>query len=311
MHPLVSVVVPAYNCADYIGDALRSIFAQTYGPLEVIVVDDGSTDDTAKTIETFPQIAYVRQENGGPSRARNAGIRRASAPYIAFLDADDLWTPSKLSEQVAIMLSHPEAGLVFGDMRNFSSPDHQEPTMFEKYRLTREYFGGVPLVAGALAKLLAMNFIPTGTVLTRREVLLDVGPFDEGLRQAEDWDLWMRIALRYPIAYTSSTVMLRRLHAANSSKNTEQMSVAALAVLEKLQRHEREALHRAAADVDRHLRDGYRNLGYFYLRETALVKARRALWHSLSFGVQGRALLYLACTFLGTGVVRSVLRARG
>lgn len=311
MPSLVSVVVPAYNCADYIGEALTSIFAQSYQPFEVIVVDDGSTDDTVGSVKKFPRVTYVRQENGGPSRARNAGIQRASGPYVAFLDADDIWTPDKLYEQVAIMESNREIGLVFGDMRNFLTRDHVEPTMFEKYGLTAEYFGGSQLVAGAVGKLLGMNFIATGTVLTRKDVLETVGLFDEGLRRAEDWDLWVRIALRCPIAYTANLVMLRRLHTANSSKDTEQMTIAALAVLEKLRREEKDALRRAAADIGKHLREGYRNLGYFYLREIAPVKARRAFWQSLSFGVQGRALLYLACTFLGAGLLRSVLRARG
>ena len=311
MSALVSVVIPAFNCADYIGATLNSVFAQSYRPIEVIVVDDGSTDATATVVRDNPEIIYIRQQNGGPARARNAGIGRASGRYVAFQDADDLWMADKLSRQLAIMESDPQIGLVFGDMRNFEAAHDNGPTMFEKYQLDERFFGDARLVVGAVEKLVRMNFIATGTVLARREVLISAGLFDESLRRAEDWDLWLRIALRCRIGYTPQLVMLRRLHHFNASKETEAMSVAALQVLEKLKDTEYEALDRACANIGTQLRDSYRNLGYFYLRELSLKKARGALVRSLAYGIDRRALLYLAGTFLGAGVVKSLIRVRG
>jgi glycosyltransferase involved in cell wall biosynthesis len=311
MFSLVSVVIPAYNCAQYIGETLQSVFSQTYRPLEVIVVDDGSVEDIGAAVGKYPETIYIRQSNGGPARARNAGIARASGNYIAFLDADDLWTPGKLSLQVPILERDPEIGLVFGDMENFFGGDERGPTMFGKYRLGESYFGDSSLVVSALEKLVRMNFIPTGTVLARREALAVAGFFDESFRQAEDWDLWLRIALRFRIAYTPKLVMRRRLHDANASKETEAMTVAALEVLEKLKNTPSEALDRYAAHIAAELRAGYRNLGYFYLRQLALQKARGALMRSLSFGLDRRAVLYLASTFLGAGFVRTLIRVRG
>jgi glycosyltransferase involved in cell wall biosynthesis len=311
MSSLVSVVIPAYNCAEYIGATLESVLAQSHRPIEVIVVDDGSTDGTDAVVRGFREAVYIRQPNGGPAMARNVGIRRATGPYVAFQDADDLWTPEKLSRQLAIMESDPQIGLVFGDMKNFSGVEDHEPTMFEKYRLGEPFFGHAYLVLGAVEKLVRMNFMPTGTVIARKAVLSSVGLFDESLRRAEDWDLWLRIALRYRIGYTSQVVMLRRLHHFNVSKESEAMSIAALQVLEKLKINDSDALSRVSANVGAQLRNGYRNLGYFYLRQFALKKARGALMRSLAFGVDGRALLYLASTFLGVGFVKSVIRARG
>jgi len=311
MLPLVSVVIPAYNAAAYLSSTLDSVFAQSYRPIEVIVVDDGSSDGTGEVVRGYPEAVYIRQVNAGPARARNVGVKRASGVYVAFQDADDIWTSGKLEVQVQILESDPKIALVFGDMRNFVSDQDGAPTMFEKYQLGERFFGDSRLVLDALDKLVGMNFIPTGTVLARKAVLESVGLFDESFRCAEDWDLWLRIALYWRIAYTPNLVMLRRLHEDNASKKTEAMTIAALRVLEKLRRAEREAVASAGPNISAELRAGYRNLGYFYLRQLSLQKARGALRRSFGFGIDRRALIYFASTFLGTGLVRSLLRVRG
>ena len=311
MSSLISAVIPVYNSADYVGDALESVFAQSYRPLEVIVVDDGSTDDTAAAVKKFPQVIYVNQENGGPSRARNAGIKLARGEFIAFLDADDLWPQGKLHEQFELFRRHPNAGLVFGDMRIFSAQGQTQPSMFERYDLTENYFGNRETVVDAVDKLMHRNFIPTGTVMARKSALAAAGLFAENRRLAEDWDLWLRMAIRFHIAYAAKVWELKRAHQENVSRDIEAMTVAALDVLEKFTSDNAELLDKRNALARLHLRNGYRNLGYYYLQQIALAKARRALWRSLSFGVHGRALLYFACTFLGAGLVKSVLRARG
>jgi glycosyltransferase involved in cell wall biosynthesis len=308
---LVSVVCPAYNCERFIEPALDSVFAQSHRPIEVIVVDDGSTDSTAELVKGYHEVRYLNQTNRGPSAARNCGIRAARGEFVAFLDLDDLWIPEKLAKQVAALESCPEAGLSFSDMRLFDSAGQDRLTMFQKYRLTAEYFGHDSVVDRAVAKLVTVNFIPTSSVLARKSALTQVGGFDEQFRKSEDWDLWLRIALRRPILYTLELLALKRVHDVNTSRDAEGMNVASLQVLEKLRRDHQSYLDQLDVDIHRVLRDAYRNLGYFYLRQILLVEARQALGRSLSHGFQSRALLYFLSTFLGRGLVGSLVRARG
>ena len=310
-NPLVSVVCPAYNCAPFIAPALESVFAQSYCPIEIIVVDDGSTDATSDLVKGYPDVRYIRQANRGPSAARNTGIRAAQGEYVAFLDIDDLWTPEKLSEQVAILNSCPDAGICFADMRLFTDGAGEEPTMFQKYNLTVNYFGDERFVTNAVTKLVTMNFIPTSSVVARKSALLQAGGFDEQFRKAEDWDLWLRVALHHPIIYSPKLLTLKRVHDVNTSRDAEGMNSAALQVLEKLKRDHQALLVTLGIDILPVLRDGYRNLGYFYLRQISLLEAREALWRSLSLGFQPRSLAYFLSTFLGRGLVGSLVRVRG
>lgn len=308
---LVSVVCPAYNCASFVEAALESVFAQSYRPIEVIVVDDGSTDATAKRVHGFSEVQYLQQVNQGPSAARNYGVRRARGEFVAFLDLDDLWKPEKLAEQITGLESLPGAGLSFSDMRLFSDAGDDDLTMFQKYRLTQEFFGDGLRVDNAVAKLASRNFIPTSSVVARKSVLTQIGGFDERFRKAEDWDLWLRIALRHPIVYSSKLLTLKRVHDLNVSRDSEGMNAGALQVLEKFQREHQTQLDRLGVDMKDVLRDAYRNLGYFYLRQRSLSEARSALSASLALGFQSRALVYFLSTFLGRSLVGTLVRARG
>jgi glycosyltransferase involved in cell wall biosynthesis len=308
---LVSVVIPGYNCGPFIGAALDSVFRQSYRPIEVIVVDDGSSDSTADVIHSYREVHYLRQSNRGPSAARNTGIGAAEGTYVAFLDADDLWMPEKLAEQVALLEAQPDAVLAFANMRLVSQESGHEPSMFEKYNLNASFFGHEHLVVKAPAKLVWSNFIPTSTVIAKRQAVIDAGGFDEAFCKAEDWELWLRLALHAPIVYSRKLLMLKRVHDVNTSRDSEGMNVAALRVLEKFDRQHHALLLRLGVDITGALRDGYRNLGYFYLRQIALADARAAFWKSLSLGFQVRALIYFISTLLGRRFVASVVRARG
>ena len=310
-NPLVSVVCPAYNCAQFIASALESVLAQSYKPLEIIIVDDGSTDSTCALVRGYPDIRYIHQTNRGPSAARNAGIASARGEYIAFLDLDDLWASGKVAEQLAILESHPRAGLCFTDMYLFTDGTIREDSMFQRYRLTEQYFGHEKVVRNPVAKLVTMNFIPTSSVIARKTALLQAGGFDEKFRKAEDWDLWLRLAIRHPIVYSHKALVLKRLHEFNTSNDYEGMNVAALQVLEKFKKDNRAEVTKLNIDLMAILRDGYQNLGYYYLRQICLAEAREAFQRSLSLGFRARALVYFLATFLGPGFVGSIVRARG
>ncbi len=197
--PRVSVVIPAYNAASLIGAALRSVFSQTFDDLECIVVDDGSKDEAELRPAMRPwadRIVHVRQENGGPAKARNTGIGLASGELIAFLDADDEWLPEKLAKQVAYFDQHPTTGLLHTGM------------VGERESLRPE--GGPP--RNAFCDLFHTRFfVNTLTVMIPAAVLKDVGGFDERREiHIEDWDLWLRIAARYPFGYLPDALAIHR-----------------------------------------------------------------------------------------------------
>ncbi|MBI4355948.1 MAG: glycosyltransferase [Candidatus Omnitrophica bacterium] len=209
MTPKVSVVVPTYNRAHLIPEALESIWAQTYRDLEVIVVDDGSTDDTREILRPWwPRLRYIYQPNQGCAAARNRGISLARGTYVAFLDSDDRWLPDKLAQQVAWLEAHSKAGLVYSRLWRYVLGRDAEREICPR-----------ELPATFLDVLRGSGFIPTSTVMVRRRCLEAVGLFDVSLPVAEDWDLWLRIARRYPIAALPAVLAEHREHATNITKD--------------------------------------------------------------------------------------------
>lgn len=234
--PHVSVVIPVFNAAPLIGAALRSVFAQTFTNFEVIVVDDGSEDRDALSAalsEFSGRVQYLRQSNGGPAKARNAGIARAAAELVAFLDADDEWLPEKLERQVEYFRQYPETGLlhtaVVGGTRRGSAVDGPpRPAFCELYHTD--------------------FFINTLTVMMPRRVLGEAGGFDERREiHVEDWDLWLRVAAKYPLGYIGEPLAYHRRGGLMSSQ-VERTYAAQTLVMEKNQALCRQACarHRAA-----------------------------------------------------------------
>lgn len=189
--PLVSVVIIAYNCAEYVSHAIQSVLEQTWSQLEVIVVDDGSTDTTGDVAQrtSDPRLRYVRQANKGPNAARNEGIRHARGQLIAFLDCDDWWLPEKLEKQVAKVSDDPEIGLVYSLAIRVDASG-REGDRFDA------------IVEGrVLDRLLLGNCIAgsASSAMVTRRAIDAVGTFDESLHYAEDWEYWIRIASRFAV----------------------------------------------------------------------------------------------------------------
>jgi glycosyltransferase involved in cell wall biosynthesis len=188
--PRVSVVLIAYNGQRTIAKAIDSVLAQTVTDLELVVVDDGSTDGTAAVVAGYrdPRLTYHRQPNAGPSAARNTGIRATSAPWVAFLDCDDWWTPGKLARQLD---ATPGVGLVYSGAVFFDPSGRQIEVMHPTLR------------GHVLPALLLGNGITGGgsTAMVRRDVLEAVGGFRDDLHYGEEWELWLRVAAREPIAF--------------------------------------------------------------------------------------------------------------
>lgn len=223
--PAVSVVIPAYKHADYIANALASVFAQTFQDFEVIVINDGSPDHTGDTLlpwVTTGRIRYLEQKNAGQSAARNAGTALARGEFLAFLDDDDLWPENKLELQIAQLRKNPEAvvsyGYVegFGGTQNFRDPRSPGPSGWIKSTLLR---GNV--------------ITSPGQTVIRVEHLRAVGGLDRSISGAEDWDLWLRLADRGTFEFLEECTLKYRLHANNASNNANYMFSAQMQVLKK------------------------------------------------------------------------------
>ncbi len=211
----VSVVIPAYNYGRYVVDAVESAFAQTHAPLEVIVVDDGSTDDTRERLRPYAsRIRLVHQENRGAAAALNRGIQLAQGEWIAWLSADDAFLPTKLEDQLAHAQRHPEDRLIYTD---WCSVDAQG-RVTQMYRLPslprRE-------LVSFLFRYCAIN---GSTTLIRRECFQTHGLFAEDLRQAHDWDMWLRLARDYPFGHVPKVLLRYRWHGANLSAQADALA---------------------------------------------------------------------------------------
>ena len=207
--PQVSVVVPTHNRASLIGQTLDSISRQTFRDYEVIVLDDGSTDETAQLVRRRGEpYRYVYQEQQGAAAARNHALAEASAPLVAFLDSDDIWEPTFLADVTAAVLAQPDVALGYSDFRTTNA----QGRVLSGHR-KRQHGGRV------VARLFASIFIHTSCVVARRDVVLEAGGFDDHMEANEDYDLWLRLSLNYPFVSVPEPLCLRRSHNGSLSRN--------------------------------------------------------------------------------------------
>jgi glycosyltransferase involved in cell wall biosynthesis len=198
----VSVVIPTYNRARYVTKAIESVLAQSYTSFEIIVVDDGSTDDTQAVLQPYAnRIRIISQKNSGPGAARNAGIQAARGRWIAFLDSDDEWSPEKLAAQIADLEQHPDLVAHFTNVM-FELSNGQTVSLFEVRGFKDRHASG-SVLERPLTHVLIDEIVVLPTFIARRDVLLDAGLFDTHVRVAEDRDLLMRVALAGPWGYRS------------------------------------------------------------------------------------------------------------
>ena len=217
--PRVSVVVTTYNQALYIGSALESVFAQTRQPDEVIVVDDGSTDETPARIAPYrDRLVCIRQPNQGIAGARNTGIRRARGELLAFLDGDDVWEPEKLAIHIAAATGHPDSGLIVVNGVEFAETGLTRPSLFPM-AITSLFDGGAQTVSVDASRyfLQGCMIATTSQVIIPAWVLETVGLSDPSLAVVSDWDLYLRIAERYPVTFVDRRLTRWRYHERSAS----------------------------------------------------------------------------------------------
>ncbi|HKP53259.1 MAG TPA: glycosyltransferase [Chloroflexia bacterium] len=224
-HPCVSVIIPAYNQGPMLAHAIESALAQTYPHVEIIVVNDGSTDPiTRQTTQAYAdRIKYIERENGGVAAARNTGLESATGELIAWLDQDDRWLPHKLQMEVDALQAHPQVALAHSSYYLIDADGCRTGVA----RLPeRQWY--------ALPDLLVEGSVCASSVLVRRDVLAKVGPLDPSLAGSDDWDLWLRIAaLGYPFLCLGEPLVEYRVHTTNASHDIDFMVSSSLQTLDK------------------------------------------------------------------------------
>lgn len=257
--PKVSILIPAYNAMEYLPATINSVLSQTYRNFEVVVVNDGSTDNVEAWINSLPdrRVRLVSQPNQGLASARNTGLNHAKGDYIAFIDADDIWLPNKLERQVHLLDTQPEIGLVYTWIALIDGAGKPQGKLRKNYAKGDVW---VPLTTH--------NIVECGSVaLVRRECFDKVGLFDESLPLScsEDWDMWLRIAAHYSFGLVAKPLVQYRCHANNLSSRWQAMEKSFEIVLKKAFEAAPEAMQ------------GYKNRSYGFAK---LRVAWKALQHS-------------------------------
>ncbi|GIV15638.1 MAG: glycosyl transferase [Armatimonadota bacterium] len=278
--PLVSVVLTSYNHAPYLPQAIESVLGQTLRDIEIVAIDDASTDDSPQILQRYADRVRVvlHESNRGTYASLNEGIALSRAPYIAILNSDDMWLPDKLQKQVQVIESEPRIGLVH--------------TGFQVIDAQGNPIGGNPLgirfhpnpQGDLLPELLARNLFITSSVMFRRDCVQRCGAFEVHLFGMGDWDLWLRIAEHYLVGYVPEPLTLYRLHGQNTMYQSARM------LEDDLWIHE-ERIRKRIPELLQH--DGWRMrhaigialaaLGVIYNRMGRRDRARKAFWQSLRY----------------------------
>ena len=211
--PLVSVVIPAYNSEQYITETVDSVLLQSYRPIEIIVIDDGSTDNTQEKLKPYlHKIKYIKKENGGASSARNKGIINSHGDYIAFLDADDLWRKEKIEKQMALFEDDPNVGLVYCDSSTF---DENGTIHLSLKEIVETPTGNV------MMDMIVHNFLNNSSVVVRKRCFDQIGLWNENLVNGNDYDMWLRVAVQAKFGFVDYVLVDTRYHSHGLSNLTD------------------------------------------------------------------------------------------
>lgn len=297
---MISVIIPTYNCDKYICEALDSVLCQTCPDYEIIVIDDGSTDTTKAIIESsYHSVRYFYVKNGGVAAARNYGISKARGELIAFLDADDRWLPEKLEKQAALFTQNDTLGMVFTENSFFSEQGILSKNVHKRERL----------MTGDIVKNIFLNsYVVTSTVMVRKKVFDDVGPFEEGLTVAEDDNMWMRIAMKHGVELLDEKLIMYRITEGSLSRNRYNIFSGVKASIELIQNKYPDLYNHLGMSV---IRSKYSNLffseGYHYFSQGMQEEARLNFKKSYIKNIfNNKSLVYYFSTYLPPSVIEKI-----
>lgn len=308
---LVSVIIPAFNSEGSIIQAIDSVFAQTYMPIEVIVIDDGSTDNTAELVKDYKKnglqrgklsdLIYIYQQNSGPSRARNTGIKAVKGEYIAFLDADDLWMENKIKKQIQLFEKDPNLDIVFTDAKvtRIKKNGIEEFCMFQKIDSVKNYFGNEYAVIEPLEKLLSFNFIHTSSVVIKKPCFQHNLYFNERRRYAEDLELWLKMSLYFNFGYVNEVCMHKIEKGMGLTADKLEMCLSSIEVIETfIKENNIGKLQLTNKRLSKLLKDKFKWTGYYLMRNNHNKLARKFYRKALCEGIDLVTILYYFNTFL-------------
>jgi len=297
--PGVSVIIPTYNAARYLPEALESVMGQTYKDIEVIVIDDGSTDDTGEIVQSYRardrRIRYCLQDNSGPAAARNHGMREANGDYIAFLDADDLWMPRKLEKQVTVLDRDVRIGFIYCDSLFVDAGLREIPDYVRKIKLVR---------GDIVDDLYHDFFLMPPAVVMRVSCRSTIGYFREDMRVGEDYEYFLRLASRYRAEVIEEKLMIRRVR--SDSLSRQDVVLDATNDLRTLTEFigSNPAFHaRNRRRVARRLSSCHFSLGYHYWTRGQKMQSLRHQVRSLRYRFNRRAFTYLLLLMASPRVV--------
>lgn len=316
--PKVSVVIPVYNCADYVAQTLRSAIEQTERDLEVVVMDDGSTDGTYDVLQKMAardtRIKVFTQKNSGlPAIARNAALAKAAGEFICFLDGDDLYHPEKVERQVAVMKAHPEVSVVFHEVKIFQHEPDEQPGEFYAGRVqfmerAKEWLKPIGDEAYLCRKdfyhfmSVEINAVHTSAILFRRQLLREEKVWFPELELGEDTDLWFRLARTGRMAYIDRPLSYYRQRPGSMSRVQERIARTMVIVMSaNLRRGWNEFNRRERRILKKKLAADYFNLGYLCKSKGKRRDARGAYLKSLMLRPGWKPLKALAGTLLPGG----------
>jgi glycosyltransferase involved in cell wall biosynthesis len=282
--PVVSVIIPTYNAQNFICETLESILAQTYNHLEIIVVDDGSTDQTSQLVQHYhPRVLYHYQQNsGGCAVPRNTGIERSTGSFLCFIDADDGMVPDRIANQIDFMARHPSVGLSFCDYRNFDKNGPFAKSHFQTcHQLWSQLKDQRELVLDNSCAILAQeNFGIAGSLFIRRQMLALESGFEPTLKSCEDFHFYFRLARHSPIGVINKVGMMRRLHSSNMSGNSSGMLHEGIRSRTLLRDSEQDS--RVRGHLNRQIADYLGSLARYYANHGEFRRAIEKDWEALS-----------------------------
>lgn len=328
---LISVILPTYNRAKYIVDAIESVLNQTCRDIELIIVNDGSTDDTSQVIAPFlndGRIRYVVQENAGAASARNRGIALSTGRYVAFIDSDDIWKKDKLEIQLSIMNRLPEVALVCSDFSSRDDEGRVKPShiksyfsVFDDYDLGYQDVFGHTLEEGHIywgkiyETMLFGNLILTSTCFCRRDVFNQMGVFDTRYETLEDYDLFLRITRQYDAAFVDKPLVCYR-YSANQLSGEAFFGKLCLNLIEIFEKNvvsidDKQFLMRNKKRIKRHRGMIHYQQAYFYFSHDKMASAANFYWKSIRHDpARYKSYVYLLFSLLPIGITHFIRRSK-
>lgn len=272
--PLVSVVIATYNMGQYLKQAVDSVLGQTWGNIELIVVDDGSSDNTPEVMAAYTsndKVRYIQNENQGQPKAKNCGIRAAKGEYLGFCDADDVWEPNKLELQLP-QFGNPQVGVVYTEVSYMD--EHGK-----RYQQPQPYIRHEGKVTD---QLLQKNFVPFGTAVIRKQCVEKSGIFDERFRMGIDWHLWLRYSLDWEFAYVPESTYVYREWSGQMSKNMRGRYEFANKILASFVEEHGDSLNKAV------VRKAWADM--YFGQANAFARTEKRVFEPLGYTLKGLAL---------------------